>query len=121
MLRSRRRKQLRGPRGRYIPSREMIPITRKEQQYLQKVVRVGKLVWRDYPMKSVSSTNIKAYGYYIGSSPAVGTLQVAFVSGLEAEYYLVPFLVWEEFYYAHSKGTFFYRFIRKGGYAWNYV
>lgn len=119
MPRRRIRPYKRDPKGRFIPSRKIKIVTRKEQ--LEVTVRVGRLVWKDYPMKPVSSTNIRAIGYYIGSSPTAGTLQVAFLSGLEAEYYLVPFLVWEEFYYAHSKGTFFYRFIRKGGYAWNYV
>ncbi len=120
--RRRVRPYLRGRKGKFVKSKVIIPITRKEQQFVQKEVRVGKLVWRDYPITAVSSTNLQAIGYLRGISPAAGRVYVDFLrSGKSAVYYDVPFIVWEEFYFAHSKGTFFYRFIRKGGYRWEYV
>ncbi|KKN41719.1 hypothetical protein LCGC14_0720370 [marine sediment metagenome] len=111
---------LRGGKGRFVSSTVIVPITRKEQQYLHKEVRVGRLENRSYPIKPVSSSNLAEMGY-LKTAPEAGRVYVGFLSGKSAVYYDVPFIVFEEFYYAHSKGTFFYRFIRQGGYRWNYV
>jgi len=120
--RKRRPKEyLRGEKGRFAPSRLIEPVTRKEQPEAIGPMRVGRLVWKDYPMKPVSSTNIEAFGYMKGRTISAGKLYVDFLSGRSAVYYDVPFSVFEEFWYAHSKGTFFYWRIRKGGYEWNYV
>lgn len=119
--RRRVRPYLRGRKGKFVKSKVIIPITRKEQQFVQKEVRVGRLANKSYPITAVSSTNLQATGY-TKITPISGRVYVDFLrSGKSAVYYDVPFIVWEEFYFAHSKGTFFYRFIRNGGYRWEYV
>ena len=111
---------LRGGKGRFTKSTVIVPITRKEQQHLQKEVRVRRLENKSYPFTSVSSSNLKDIAY-MKITEAYGTVMVGFLTGRTAAYWEVPFYVFEEFYYAHSKGTFFYKFIRNGGYRWNYV
>ncbi|MFX1371345.1 MAG: KTSC domain-containing protein [Promethearchaeota archaeon] len=122
MVRRRRPKPyMRDESGRFVPSRLLTPTTRKEQPPAIGPMRVGRLVWKDYPMMPVSSTNIAGFEYIKGKTIEAGELKVQFLSGKMAKYYDVPFSIFEEFYYAHSKGTFFYYNIRKGGYRWNYV
>lgn len=106
---------LRGSEGLFVSSREIEIVTRKEYPTIQ--VRVGRLERRTYPYKPVSSTNIAGIGYDLIEQ----ILEVGFLGGKRAVYYFVPFEVFEEFYYAHSKGTFFYHRIRLGGYEWSYV
>lgn len=129
MVRRRRiRPYKRGFMGRFIPSRKLEIVTRKEEPVGDITIRVGRLVWKDYGWTSVSSTNISAICYFRGRTPATGKCMVEFISGKTVALYDFPFKLFEEFYYAHSKGTFYYRKIRKAGYdtaqkgvTWDYV
>lgn len=110
MVRRRRLKPYkRGPGGRFVPSRKLDIVTRKEQPIGDITVRVGRLPRRSYPMTSVSSTNVAKGGYDLPQ----GILWIDFLSGSSYGYY-VPFEIFEEFYYAHSKGTFVHK-VLKGG------
>ena len=129
MVRRRRPKEYRrGERGRFEPSRLIEPVTRKEQPPAIGPIRVGRLEWKDYPMKPVSSTNVAMMGYMKGRTMATGRCYVDFLNGKSVVLYDFPFSLWEEFYYAHSKGTFYYYNIRQQGYdtaqrgiTWNYA
>ena len=62
----------------------------------------------------VTSKNIKSVGYDSQSK----TLQVEFLTGSIYEYYDVPNDVFDKFITAESKGTFFHKYIKNGGYKY---
>ena len=110
MPRSRRPKPYeRGAEGRFVPSRKVTIITRKDQPAGVMPVRVRRLIRKSYPMKRVSSTNVAMIGYDLPQ----GIIWVDFISGTTYGYY-TPFEIFEDFYYAHSKGTFIH-VVLKGG------
>jgi len=109
MARRKRKPWLRGKRGRFVPSREVEIVTRKEQPIGDITVRVGRLERRSYPMAPVSSSNVSEAGYDLPQ----GVMTLVFTTGKTYGYF-VPFEIWEQFYYAHSKGTFVWKVLRGG-------
>lgn len=65
----------------------------------------------------VVSSNIKSIGY----SPTFQRLEVRFSTGALYEYEEVPQSVYESLLNAESKGSYFNRTIRKGGYRYRKV
>lgn len=110
MVRRRKGKaRLRGRQGKFKPSRQIDIVTRVGQPEVIQPLRVGRLPRKSYPYKVCSSTNVDGFGYDLPQ----GILTVGFLTGSEYGYY-VPFEIFEEMYYAHSKGTFVHR-VLKGG------
>ena len=110
MVRKRRGKAyLRGKGGRFRPSREIDIVTRKGQPEAIRPLRVSRLPRKSYPYKRCSSTTVDGFGYDLPQ----GILTVGFLNGSEYGYY-VSFEIFEEMYYAHSKGTFVWRVLRGG-------
>lgn len=88
-------------------------ITRKEYPAEEVVARVGRLEFTTYPMMKVSSSNVDKYGY----NHIKRECYVDFLNGYKYTYFKVPFDVWEDFYYALSKGSFVHRRL-KGKYEY---
>lgn len=98
--------------GRRIkPTRKIDIISRKEQPIPVLRTKVGKLKFKDYELRPVSSSFITHIGYTIRG----GLLRIV-MNGRGYMYLDVPFKLFEEFYYAHSKGTF-YNLKIKGQYS----
>jgi len=66
-------------------------------------------------MISVSSSNLAAVGYNYETA----TLRIQFLNGGIYDYYGVSSDVYEGLLEAGSKGQYFDRFIKKGGYSYN--
>ena len=63
-------------------------------------------------LQPVSSSNLKAVGYDSESK----TLQIEFLSGGLYEYYNVPESIYNGLMSASSHGSYFDKYIKKGGY-----
>jgi len=62
----------------------------------------------------VSSSNLKSVGY----DPKTQTLEIEFLDGSIYQYFSVPQSVYEGLMGAASHGTYFDRYIKKGGYRY---
>ena len=89
--------------------REIEIVTRKEYPEIETKVR--RLKKQDYPLTPVSSSFISEIGYETTGR----IITIMMLAGKGYEYSNVPFKIWEGFYYAHSKGTY-YNYYIKGKY-----
>lgn len=100
------------------PSKEKLP-TKKKLRTIQLISRKGqprpfytieRLERKSY-LKSVSSIWLSTIGFlYNGGDIGTGTFTTK--TGRQYKIYNFPFEVFEEWYYAHSKGTYFNEYIR---------
>jgi len=65
----------------------------------------------------VQSSNLASVGYDISTS----VLEIEFRNGNVYQYYGVPAQVYEELMNAGSKGSYFHRNIRNGGYSFSKI
>jgi uncharacterized membrane protein YjdF len=63
---------------------------------------------KNYPVSPVSSSFISGIGYWMINKRVI----VHMISGKRYSYDGVPFRIWEGFYYAHSKGTYYNKYIK---------
>lgn len=89
---------------RKIKEKEIEIVTRKEQPLPAhlKQMKVSALARQDIPLQRVSSSWIKELGYHKKEGFAVMTTLQGY-----GYYIYMPFGVFEAWYYAHSKGTYF--------------
>lgn len=66
-------------------------------------------------MYSVNSSNIEAIGYDAESA----TLRIQYLRGGTYDFQGVPLEVYNDFFNAPSKGTYFNEYIKKGGYPYS--
>ena len=68
-------------------------------------------------LQPVSSSNLKAVGYDSESK----TIQIEFLSGGLYEYYNVPESIYNGLMSASSHGSYFDKYIKKGGYTYKKI
>jgi len=66
---------------------------------------------------AVDSTNIASIGY----KKTEKVLEVRFKSGIVYQYKDVPLDIYEDFQSAESKGSFFFKRVRNGGYSYTKI
>ena len=87
-------------------SREILIVSRKGQPQI--FTKIKALERKNYPPTSVSSSWLSTYGYFYNDK--IGTFTTK--TGRQYKIINFDFDTWEEWYYAHSKGTYFNEFIK---------
>jgi len=102
------RRGRRVPKGALPPGpREILIVSRKGQP--QRFATVDALERRDYPPQSISSSWLSTIGYFFKDRIGVFTTK----TGRQYKILNFDFESFEEWYYAHSKGTYFNEFIKE--------
>ena len=87
--------------------REILIVSRKGQPQI--FTQIEPLEKKNYPPESISSSWLSTYGYFYIEK--IGTFTTK--TGRQYKIFDFDFDTWEQWYYAHSKGTFFNEFIKE--------
>lgn len=88
---------------------EQIVVTSRPN--LERIVMGRRLLKKSYPLTRVSSSFITSVEFVYKRGTDSGRLVIWMISG-RAYDYMIPFDLWEGFYYAHSKGSYYNSYIK---------
>ena len=88
---------------------EQFVVTRKE---VRVPIMGRKLPKKNYPLTRVSSSFITSVEIRYSSKLNDATIDIWMISGRAYEYTHVPWDIVEGFYYAHSKGSYYNKYIK---------